>query len=101
MDKRQTRPTQDGGDTPQDHDQQQAVRHGRVGGGPGKGKTLWQLIKAGLVQVDRPPSKHRVFTHAPKSHAWRRRKKRRRQIARASRRAQRPPKRKTGVSPVR
>jgi hypothetical protein len=79
-------------------DNQKAVSGGRVDVGDGKKKTLWQLIKAGLVQIDNPPSKHRAFTHSRKGRGY---KKRRRQIAKASRRRNRAPKRRTGVRPVR
>lgn len=79
-------------------DDQKAVKGGRVDVGGGKRRTLWQLIKAGLVQIDKPPSKHRGFTHSSMSYAA---KKRRRLIAQASKRRNRPSKRRAKVKPVR
>lgn len=73
---------------------ERAVVSGRVTLEDGSKRTLWQLIKAGLVMADKPPSKHRTFTHAGCNRA---KAKQRRRMAAASRRRNRPAKQRTGV----
>jgi len=73
------------------------VRGGRVLTSQGM-MTVWKAIKAGLATAEKPPSKHRTFT---RSHMSRAAKMRRRQVAQASRRANRPAKRRTGIKPKR
>lgn len=73
------------------------VRGGRVLTPQGM-MTIWKAIKAGLVRIEKPPSKHRAFTRTHLCHAA---KTRRRKLAQASRRANRPAKRRTGVKPKR
>lgn len=61
-------------------------------------RTLWEFLRQGLVSSEKRPSNHRRFTHSRKPKSVRRKAK---LASQASRRKNRPPKRRTGIKPKR